>query len=123
MIVVYYHMEIYKRRQLSEFTGLIDLVIHNKWSDSQLQFRILEFQKRLSDELFQLFFINYYKLKKTNLLHAFLVRKKLVAEANITCLKIYKYKPPNHFIPRDYMGVDSYTWYILNTLKKYTLNA
>lgn len=51
------------------------------------------------------------ELKKTGFfLYALLVRQKLVTEANITCLKIYKYKPPNHFILRDYMRVGSYTW-------------
>lgn len=38
------------QRQLSEFSGLIDLVIYNKWSELQLEFRILEFQKCLLSE-------------------------------------------------------------------------
>lgn len=58
MIGFYCYLETYKQRQLSEFSGLIDLVIYNKWSELQLEFRILEFQKCLLSELSQLFFIN-----------------------------------------------------------------
>lgn len=84
----------------SEITGLIHLVIYNKWSDLQLEFRILELQKCLLHELSHLFLTNPKKLKKTGLfLPSLLVRQKVLTEANIIYWKIHKYKPPSHFIP------------------------